>query len=207
MEEVITGLWQRIEAHLQTQGRTETLALNPPASEDDIIAAEKALAIERFPEDFRCSLKRHNGQDDDAPILLGIGHLLTTHDIVREWGVWKGLLDEGTFADNDDDADTRPGAASVKPNWWNPRWIPITHDGAGDHDCMDLDPADGVSVGQIIEMWHDDGDRPLKAPSFEAWLSACADDLEQGRLAWEDDWGFVSTPSQPNNPSEIEGCL
>lgn len=195
---------------LQTQGRTETIALNPPPTEDEILAAEKALSIERFPEDFRCSLKRHNGQKE-GPTLLGIGYLLPLHEIVDNWGAWKGLLDDGTFADNDDYL-SRAGAVlvPVKANWWNPCWIPITHDGGGDHDCLDLDPAAGGAVGQIIEMWHDDDTRPLNASSFEAWLSACAEDLEQGRLVWEADYGGFSKPdpvsSQPNNLSELEGC-
>lgn len=188
MEEAVTTQWQRIEAYLQKHAPTsQRLFLNPGASEEEIVEAETALGIPHFPDDFRASLKRHNGQATDE-VLVGMGPLLSTQEIVTQWRIWKELLDAGTFVD--DDAGSSPNAG-VKANWWNEHWIPITHDGGGDHDCIDMDPGEGGSVGQIIEMWHDDADRPLKAPSFLSWLTACASGLEDGRFAWEEGSGFV----------------
>jgi cell wall assembly regulator SMI1 len=185
--EATTLQWERIEAHLQKHAALDESSqpfLKPGATGEEIASAESVLGS-RFPEDFRASLGRHNGQAR-YEILLGIGALLSTQEIVEQWRVWKELLDEGSFEDDAGSPD--PG---VKADWWNPRWIPITHDGGGDHDCVDMDPAEGGVAGQIIEMWHDDDVRPLRAPSFLSWLTAAASGLEDGTLVW-DEWGFSS---------------
>jgi cell wall assembly regulator SMI1 len=58
----------------------------------------------------------------------------------------------------------------VRDDWWNPRWIPFTHDGGGNHLCLDLDPAEGGAVGQVISMWHDSGERAVQGHSFGEWF-------------------------------------
>jgi cell wall assembly regulator SMI1 len=102
--------------------------------------------------------------------------------------VWNDLLQGGDFRD----AKGNP-EAGIKDDWWNARWIPLTYDGSGNHDCLDLDPAPGGNVGQIIGMWHDDAHRALLAPSFTEWLKAFADDLEAGEYVISEDYdGLVS---------------
>jgi cell wall assembly regulator SMI1 len=186
--EAITLQWERIEAQLQKHPALDESSrpfLKPGATEEEIASAESAMGV-RFPEDYRASLGRHNGQAR-GEVLLGIGPLLSTQETIEQWRVWKELLDEGSFEDDAGSPD--PG---VKADWWNPRWIPITHDGGGDHDCVDMDPAEGGVAGQIIEMWHDDDVRPLRAPSFLSWLTAAASGLEDGTLVWDEERGFVS---------------
>lgn len=179
--------WERIEAFLQSHAALAESTkpfLNPGATEEEILSAESAVRV-RFPEDFRASLKRHNGQAR-GEVLLGMGALLSTREIAQQWTVWNELHEGGSFVD---DFPSSPDSG-VKANWWNPRWIPITHDGGGDHDCLDMDPAEGGTVGQIIEMWHDDDPRPLRAPSFLSWLTTAASSLEDGIVAWEEGAGF-----------------
>lgn len=88
--------------------------------------------------------------------------------------MWKELLDGGDFAGINSDGD----GDKVRDDWWNPAWIPLTNSGAGDHHCLDLAPGPEGTPGQIIEMWHDLGDRTLVADSFRAWLTEFVDDLE-----------------------------
>lgn len=185
--EAVTTQWQRIEAHLLTLPQIPQPFLNPGATDEEIATAEAATGGFPFSEDFRSSLKRHNGQAT-YHVILGIGALLSTQEIVDQWSVWQELLDAGTFEDFDEEVSSEGG--HVKPKWWNPRWIPITHDGGGDHDCLDMDPGEAGTVGQIVQMWHDDGNRPLQAKSYLAWLTECADKLEDGRLVWDDVEGF-----------------
>ncbi|WP_353931825.1 SMI1/KNR4 family protein [Okeanomitos corallinicola TIOX110] len=66
-------------------------------------------------------------------------------------------------------------------------WIPLTYDGGGNHCCLDLDPAEGGNLGQIITMWHDDGVRAIIAPIFRAWLQQYADNLGSGDYGFEED--------------------
>ena len=101
--------------------------------------------------------------------------LLSLSRIREEWNAWKGLLDRGTFEDFRSDSDGR-----VVKDWWHARWVPLTHDGAGNHYCLDLNPGPEGRAGQIIQMWHDDSERPVVAPSYRAWLAAFADALEAG---------------------------
>ena len=65
----------------------------------------------------------------------------------------------------------------------------MTYNGGGDHHCLDLAPAPGGDVGQIIRMWHDDVARCVEARSFRAWLEAYADELEHGHYSYSDDYG------------------
>jgi cell wall assembly regulator SMI1 len=54
-------LWDRLERWI-TENVPEWLEqLNPGASEEEIAKAERELGV-RFPEDFRESLKIHNGE-------------------------------------------------------------------------------------------------------------------------------------------------
>lgn len=67
-----------------------------------------------------------------------------------------------------------------------------THDGAGNHDCLDLSPAAGGNVGQIISMWHDGDARELLAPSFQTWLQTYVEGLESGRLVYAEVYGCIA---------------
>ncbi|WP_369123625.1 SMI1/KNR4 family protein [Clostridioides difficile] len=41
--------------------------------------------------------------------------------------------------------------------------------------CIDLDPAEDGSSGQVIRVWHDDARRERIAGSFSEWLARVAD--------------------------------
>ena len=165
-------VWQRIEAWLNARQPELLNGLNPGASEDQIHNLEKILGIQ-FPESFQNSVLIHDGQDENLPGLLHDWELLSLRRIEGEWKLWKELLDGGEFSDYQSEPE-----AGVKNNWWNERWIPIAADGAGNFLCMDMDPASGGSLGQIITMWHDEAERVIVAQSFRDWLEAFASSLE-----------------------------
>ncbi|MBO7776747.1 SMI1/KNR4 family protein [Burkholderia pseudomallei] len=62
----------------------------------------------------------------------------------------------------------------MKDDWYNLKWIPFTHDGSGIRLCLDLDPAEGGTLGQVVRIWHDDEARELVAGSFSEWLGQVA---------------------------------
>ena len=168
-------VWDRIEAWLSLHAPAIAAGLNPPASVEALDATERFLGVE-LPDDVRSSYLRHDGQPQDSPWMLEGWEWLSLERLRDEWKVWKDLLDGGDFEGIESDAD---GVTVVK-DWWNPRWIPLTYSGSGDHHCLDLAPGPGGKLGQIIEMWHDEGSRPVVADSFRAWLAEFADDLEAG---------------------------
>lgn len=176
-------IWIRIESWMQVNAPNVLKSLQSGASETQIIEFEDFLSI-TLPEDIRCSYKIHNGQSTGRCGLINGREFLSLERIKDEWGVWKELLDDGIFNNEDGEDQGSNPVPGIRNLWWNEFWIPLTSDGGGNHDCIDLDPAEGGAVGQIITMWHDDADRSIVAPSFRAWLKQYADDLESGRLVF-----------------------
>ncbi len=149
----------RIEAKAKKAGVT----LRKGASEKAIAAAEKALG-QSLPEDVKAFYRAHDGSDDDPAV--DNRELLSLERMVGEWKVWKDLLDKGTFEKNDHGT---PGKG-VQKKWWIAEWIPVTYDGSGNHHVIDLAPAKGGTVGQILDFWHDDDPRNVVAKSLVEWL-------------------------------------
>jgi cell wall assembly regulator SMI1 len=154
-DEVFAG----VEARASAAG----VALAPGATKAALKAAEAALGV-ALPDDVRAWFLRHDGAKGTLGAIRG-EDLLGLRGVVSQWKIWKGILDQGTFAE----VRSKP-PRGVRADWWNARWIPLTYDGAGNHDCLDLDPAKGGNVGQVIRMWHDDDARPRVAPTFLDWL-------------------------------------
>lgn len=157
--------------------------LNAGAGEHEFEDVARKLKIE-FPEDFVEFYSIANGQDEMADYILYGQELLSLSRIIGEWKIWKDLLDKGTFVKKGIPYKSTPDKG-VKDDWWNPLWIPFTYDGAGNHYCIDFDPADGGKVGQIIEMIHDDNPRRLVADSFKDFIKKYIDDLKTGRYIIE----------------------
>jgi cell wall assembly regulator SMI1 len=177
------AIWSRIETWLQAHAPEIADGLNFGASEEDLVATERFLGV-TFPDDVRSSFRRHDGQAPDSLWLMDGWELLSLERVGDEWVVWKDLLDGGAFRDCKSQTDSR-----VVQDWWHPQWIPLTYNGAGDHHCLDLHPGPSGTVGQIIQMWHDDAIRPVLASSYRQWLAAFAAGLEAGDYVVSDEYG------------------
>ncbi|WP_374196413.1 SMI1/KNR4 family protein [Burkholderia sp. Se-20378] len=105
----------------------------------------------------------------------GSDALLSSHEILAQWRIWKGLVDGGDFDGVESEPD--PG---IGDDWYNLKWIPFTHDGSGNHLCIDLDPADDGFSGQVIRVWHDDARRERIAGGFSEWLARIAGEGQSG---------------------------
>ncbi|WP_256978378.1 SMI1/KNR4 family protein [Burkholderia sp. HI2500] len=162
--------WQRLEAAFAADASRLPGGLNGPASDDAIAALQTALGT-RLPDAFVDSLRIHDGQADSGDEFYGSDALLSAHEILAQWRIWKGLVDGGDFDGVESEPD--PG---IGDDWYNLKWIPFTHDGSGNHLCIDLDPAEGGCSGQVIRVWHDDARRERVAGSFSAWLARVADE-------------------------------
>jgi cell wall assembly regulator SMI1 len=190
-------LWERLELWLKSNYPELLDSLNDGATDEMIINAEEKMGI-KFPNDFKESLKIHNGQKGnfDYPGLIGGYELLSLDNIVEEWQVWTNLLNDGEFNDWDELIFNTNKVKSDQ--WWRTKWIPITANGGGDHHCLDLDPTEKGSFGQVIEMWHDDENRELVGDSFKQCFYIIVENLENGTYYIEDNdgdlefnfWGF-----------------
>ena len=177
-------IWQRIEAVLRATA-PELCDLSDGASVGEIAAVEARLGF-ALPTDIRESYAVHNGSGGAcilpqyyADQVNGV-NLLSLEEAECDRGIWIDLLDGGAFEGN----EARP-EGPVKAEWWNRRWLPITSDGGGNSLCIDLDPAPGGTVGQVIDHDHETGPSVVVANSFRAFLEGYAADLETGRLRFD----------------------
>jgi cell wall assembly regulator SMI1 len=172
--------WKRIEAWLKGNAPEILVQLLKGAKDNEISSAEKAMSI-KFPADVKASYRIHNGQDGRAAPLMGEWQLLSLKNMVSQWKIMKKLVDDGKF----EDAIAKP-IGSVRADWYNPKWIPVAYNGAGDFHCLDLDPPPRGHVGQIISFWHMDEKRQMLAKNFSEWLETFANDLEAGKYKFQD---------------------
>ena len=184
MPSAITDAWIRIEEWLKARAPTTYEGLNEPATNEAIRSAAEALPGP-LPEDFHAYYARHDGQSGVMPTVAGVWELLPLEFVVVNWKEQKALLDNGTFKERLDDGtyvDTpaKP-VGPVRAVWWNEKWIPFASNGGGDLQCIDLDPAEGGQVGQIVIYWHDQEEREWAAGSLREWLARLADDFEAGK--------------------------
>lgn len=161
--------WARFENWLIQNVPSYIEKLNPPASEDEIMWAEKEMGVV-LPEDVKSFYRVHNGETKG---MFGGREILSIHYMVEEWRLWKQLIDEGEL----DGVYSRP-EKGIKRDWWNLKWIPLASDGGGNFYCLDLDPAEGGNVGQVIAVWHDEEERTAIASCFADWFAGIVEKLE-----------------------------
>lgn len=155
-----------IEAHLfeADEELHEDFTEMGPATENAIARAEKDLGVE-LPEDYKAFLRIRNGTSDLADVIWGGLHQI--EDIADVTARCAEL-------ERDPDAPLPPADqvdARIKREKWNDGWVVITTSARGrDHICIDLDPAEPGTHGQIFEFAIDDSGRRWVAASFTEYL-------------------------------------
>src|SRR5262245_3817646 len=125
-------IWSRIEAWLRSNAPAVFDSLRPGASDEAIAETEQALGV-TFPNDVRASYRIHDGADVNA--FIEGWELLSLEGIRGQWQIWKDLLDGGAFMKYRSSSDGR-----TVTDWWGSAWVPLTHNGSGDHYSLDLSP-------------------------------------------------------------------
>jgi cell wall assembly regulator SMI1 len=182
--------WRRYIAPLAKQHEPFMSYFAPGASAAEIAATERAIGF-ALPADLAHLLSRCNGSSE-AQVLPG-WELFSADRIVREWRVWEELRRDEFVPEGLACSPTGPIRGD---EWWRLGWIPFTGDGGGNHLCLDMDPAPGGAVGQIITMWHDDETREVVENTLTDFVEMIADQVEAGELHWDEDWGGVYAPEE-----------
>ena len=98
----IASLWNELEELLATIAPTVLPTLNPPATDCDLDLLESKTGL-ILPQDFRQSLKIHNGQSDPSRLELLTEHgiLLSCEEIAEAWRMLCEILalSNGSLAD------------------------------------------------------------------------------------------------------------
>ena len=183
-------LWDELTNAIKTLAPEINVELNEGASHLDFEKLEDLIGA-ILPDDFKRLYALHNGQKNYNPPFYYTEELLSIDRMIEEWTVWKQLLDDKHFQHPDGTPYTSEPHPHIKNNWWNPKWIPITYDGNGNHLCLDLDPANGGFYGQIIRMWHDDSEPSVEAFSTEDLFNQYLKKLKSGDLYYSDDYGGI----------------
>lgn len=166
--------WKRLEEYLQNYLPESLHDLRAGATQEQLQEAEHVLGI-RLPEPYRQSLLRHDGQEGRAPGIIGNWRLLPIAESLREWKLWRELLQMNSFAGWDVAAGN-----GVRSEAWNLAWLPITVDDKGNHHCLDMDPAPHGHPGQVIVVYANHNRRELVADNFDLWLQHILRHLEAG---------------------------
>lgn len=183
------AIWNSIKQELQIMAPAILNSLNKSVSLTDIDILESVINA-KLPDDFKVFYTINNGQKLGSPGLIECEELLSIQRIIEEWKVWNSLLVSKDF-EQDNIPYTSTPDAEIKNDWWNPLWIPFTHDGSGNYYCLDLDPTDKGTYGQIIRMWHDDPERSLEATSFTEWIVNFKDKLVSKQLVYSDSYNGI----------------
>ncbi len=162
--------WARIHALLKAHHPEIGAGLLPGARPDEVAETEDELSL-TFPADFRDSLLVHNGSSEDAPSLLSIYGFVDLETIVE---IQRGVTQQAREMFGDDSP-------------WTPAFIPIANSMETFVNLLFLDTA----TSRVYMFTEETGTWHLWGETFGAWLTAIADDLEAGRLRWDEDQGVL----------------
>jgi cell wall assembly regulator SMI1 len=181
-ETKIDRLWRLFENWLYEQ--TPVFChwpLAPGASEEEVQVLENKIGA-RLPDDIRQSYLRHNGSAGvNLLSVVGEGKWVTVGEATEHWQFFQDIR-----PDLEDAGYLETPKGPMKKVHISPGWIPISDNEGGDHLCVDLDPAEGGTVGQLFSYWHEYGAWRFVAPSFAAFLERLIRHLELGKYAFND---------------------
>jgi cell wall assembly regulator SMI1 len=133
----------------------------------------------KLPKDYRQFLSRHDGSGEHFvfPYKIGGGgqSFLSLEHCLLTWGAMVKVGED--FART---GETGEQEGPIKPGHWNRLWIPYTENGCGDHLFIDLDPAEGGTVGQIVDWWHECARSTYQSPSLCEWLNEVVTEIRNG---------------------------
>jgi cell wall assembly regulator SMI1 len=176
----IRASWEKISFWYASNAPKGALTLSPGASEDEIQLLERLLGV-NLPADIRESYAIHDGNRYLQSFFPDGGALQSIDRIAQAWLVLADRVSKGLVVYAENVFPEGP----IKKTWWNLRWIPIMETGAGDYGCVDLEPANGGHLGQVISFVDEVGPLRVLASSWQEYLSQFADDLEHGRIRYD----------------------
>ena len=194
-------LWKRLEAFLKAKSPATLDFLNPPATEREIRDAEAELGIQ-FPADFAESLRIHNGQRNEL-----VENSLSIPLVPVEYeqgGIYRAtfgelaplsLVVDSTLGNREmltgvQDWDFEfeyEGPVRRNGGLW---WLIFVDAGSGDRLGLDLNPAEGGQIGQVLSIIHDPSCLLVLAPRYRAWFETLVERYESGRYMVAEDHGI-----------------
>lgn len=178
----VDHVWDKIEEWLKKNSPKLFADLKPGATEQELKEFEKKTGL-KLPDDYRASLKRHNGE-----VSLTSYTYLSVTGSFTDWEMMTQLDEQGKFKDAEIEGTSD---LKLKPVWWSKGWIPFAEDSGGNMLCLDSDPGKRGRIGQVLYMELQGGPRASKYKSFGEWLDRYRKDLYQGKYEVDNE-GFLA---------------
>jgi cell wall assembly regulator SMI1 len=205
----VKRFWHDLESWLKQTAPHWLETLPPPVSEDKLEALESHLGF-MLPEEFKASYRIHDGLGESKLLRLerhqypqfqvyGI-----LHETVWDWlpleaiaptytqrlDIYKDIFPEAAFEQVEGVTSLK---GPVKSHHWNECWIPFqTLNGADIVTYLDLDPAEGGVVGQIIQQDMEGCHQEVVASSLSEWLERHLENLKNSYYDASSDVLWVS---------------
>ncbi|MDJ0916827.1 MAG: SMI1/KNR4 family protein [Woeseiaceae bacterium] len=181
--------------------------LRPPASDADLDAFSAAIGLD-LPDAHRALYQISDGSDVDIPSVFDEGHwFFPLDEALNHFNTIKGFADEKPLDDFvrwreaiEDSVISVVGP--VKPHPFSVQWIPLSSSNGDVHRYIDLDPAPGGAVGQVIEVYPEACSHRVLASSLPEFLDDFVSRLKADRFFVEYD---CLTPREEH--SEAIGVL
>ncbi len=170
----MTTTWTEFEKHFTELTKPKQPWGTPPTT-DQIRAFEEAAGVS-FPEDFVAYLSACDRPDSG---LCAPWFFMSLEIMRSNWQTQKNLIDKGLAGSPTPDSQRDAG---IKNDFYNLKWIPFIHDGSSDFHCIDLDPAPGGTLGQVISYFHDRDDRKVLAKSITEYFQTLTKEIGSGAL-------------------------
>jgi cell wall assembly regulator SMI1 len=196
----VAGSWARIDAWLRANGLPPEFSPPSGVTEEAIRAAEATMGLE-LPEEVRESYRSHDGSRGGACLILFERGFLMPLQGQGDSVVASCLRSREIGAVNAAAGLVGKPDGPIRPDYWSPRWVPLTCDWESDTLAIDLAPAEGGCIGQVI-LHSRRGETRLLGRSWGEWLAAYADALEAGeyRLRVVYEWlAEVRPASEPDD--------
>jgi len=206
----LRAAWHDLLAAAGAAGYAVGELVRAPATPEDIAAAERAVG-RRLPDDLADLYLLSDGQVDWWGLARGpagdqargrgrwvgslfgegwsfdsLEHLVSGY---RMWADVRGGYTADELATDFDEAVEVRGDDPVRKLYTCPDWLPFATDGGGNALAVDLAPAPGGTVGQVIVIGSDEDLRRVIAPSVRALLRLCTHRLRAVAAAPEVDQG------------------
>ncbi|KAL0947444.1 hypothetical protein HGRIS_013551 [Hohenbuehelia grisea] len=183
--------WSRLRAWLSHAYPELGDTLNYGILPQDLANIEMQFGF-ALPAVIRESYLAVDGQEPESSagcsegLFFGLA-LLPLEDVLEEWRFWREVDEDPATGGNPRLREVMQSlpATWVRKEYSQRGWIPLITDKAGNYAGVDLNPAEGGSVGQVIVFGRDfdtkvvlwNGDGPS---GWARWLASFVDELENG---------------------------
>ncbi|MBD2489836.1 SMI1/KNR4 family protein [Aulosira sp. FACHB-615] len=167
MNNLVSASWLSYREKINDRFPAYYKYLNPPASEDEILHLQTVLGYE-IPAEMQTLYRLNNGESREGRgIFYGL-QFLSLSEVERNWLSWKEIIEDGLESLNDFCTSYPEGV--IQSVYAHEKWIPLMHDGGGNHIGIDLAPDVNGCIGQIINFGRDEDEKCVLAPNLAELL-------------------------------------